>query len=170
MVWCYDQGFSSNGFNGSRTSKITFADLAGPDSDELDRGLGLGSWRSRCMQGSVDYRMQQYCSSQCFDGEARQWGDGALARWWGDGVAVVGSGVGRRWGAGVTGDRAGRQGSAGDGATGRRDSAGARGDGATGRWGRHDKATGQRRREGRWGSTPTRGATGRLGDILSCDN
>ncbi|EEC68432.1 hypothetical protein OsI_36625 [Oryza sativa Indica Group] len=32
------KGCSSNGFNSSRTSRITFVDLAGPDNDELDGG------------------------------------------------------------------------------------------------------------------------------------
>ncbi|KAF0912647.1 hypothetical protein E2562_015319 [Oryza meyeriana var. granulata] len=50
-------------------ARIIFADLAGPDNDELTRGLGLGSWRSRHMRGFADYRLRQYCSGQCFGGK-----------------------------------------------------------------------------------------------------
>uniref|UniRef100_A0A0D9VVZ4 Kinesin motor domain-containing protein n=1 Tax=Leersia perrieri TaxID=77586 RepID=A0A0D9VVZ4_9ORYZ len=38
VIEAWSKGFSSNGFSSSRTSRITFVDLAGPDNDELDGG------------------------------------------------------------------------------------------------------------------------------------
>ncbi|KAG8097538.1 hypothetical protein GUJ93_ZPchr0013g36806 [Zizania palustris] len=38
VIEAWSKGFSSNGFSSSRTSRITFVDLAGPDIDELDGG------------------------------------------------------------------------------------------------------------------------------------
>jgi kinesin family protein 15 len=37
VIEAWSKGFS-NGFSSSRTSRITFVDLAGPDNDELDGG------------------------------------------------------------------------------------------------------------------------------------
>ncbi|XP_040377940.1 kinesin-like protein KIN-12C [Oryza brachyantha] len=38
VIEAWSKGFSSNGFSSSRTSRITFVDLAGPDTDEVDGG------------------------------------------------------------------------------------------------------------------------------------
>ncbi|KAG8062682.1 hypothetical protein GUJ93_ZPchr0003g17400 [Zizania palustris] len=38
VIEAWSKGFSSNGFSSSRSSRITFVDLAGPDNDELDGG------------------------------------------------------------------------------------------------------------------------------------
>ncbi|GJM95812.1 hypothetical protein PR202_ga12590 [Eleusine coracana subsp. coracana] len=36
VIEAWSKGFTSNGFSSSRTSRITFVDLAGPENDELD--------------------------------------------------------------------------------------------------------------------------------------
>ncbi|GJN24144.1 hypothetical protein PR202_gb11866 [Eleusine coracana subsp. coracana] len=36
VIEAWSKGFASNGFSSSRTSRITFVDLAGPENDELD--------------------------------------------------------------------------------------------------------------------------------------
>jgi len=44
---------SSNGFSSSRTSRITFVDLAGPDTDELDGAAKHSTKEERHLKKSL---------------------------------------------------------------------------------------------------------------------